>query len=466
MKNSRLFQLIRQLDRKEVQGLRKFLASPYFNQRKDVADLFELLWLIKGKSNLPDKQELFRHIYSDTPYHDGNFHLLKTYLLRLIEKYLATASLQDKPEEEAALLMHYYHQRGLTGLFKKTVKKLKQSLDQQHLRDGNYYEKQRDIVWEEYQLTVNRNPSGDLPLNDLTTWTDRAYFSQKLRQMCLLAAQQSIYRGASEQLHQAQHALLPYVEATGLLRLPAIALYYHGYHVLSGINALAHFQTFKTLLLLHYNAFEKQEARELFLIAINFCIKRVNAGEQHYFQEMFALYQDGLAKGLILDHGKLTTFSYHNIVASALQVKDYDWASEFIEQYKMHIDNPHRETAYHYNKARVAYEQGMFEEALSLIHNTHFTEVLPNLAAKAITLKIYFTLKEFDLLDAHLDAMINFIRRNQLIGYHKENYNNLARYTKRLVSLNPYDKSSVRNLREEILQEAVLTERKWLLEQL
>jgi len=53
-----------------------------------------------------------------------------------------------------------------------------------------------------------------------------------------------------------------------------------------------------------------------------------------------------------------------------------------------------------------------------------------------------------------------------MLGYHRDNYLKLVRYTQKLLSINPFNKSEVRNLKQKIAGEPVLTEREWLLEQL
>ena len=81
-------------------------------------------------------------------------------------------------------------------------------------------------------------------------------------------------------------------------------------------------------------------------------------------------------------------------------------------------------------------------------------------------LKIYFELKEFTLLESHLDTMKVFIRRKKVIGYHQTNYLNIVRFTKKILTTNLFDKSKKTKLREEIENEKILTEKEWLLEQL
>ena len=62
--------------------------------------------------------------------------------------------------------------------------------------------------------------------------------------------------------------------------------------------------------------------------------------------------------------------------------------------------------------------------------------------------------------------MNNFIRRNRLIGYHRKNYLNLLRFTRKLLGVNPFDPKATAELRVQIEAAEPLTEKAWLLAQL
>ncbi|MEO0777604.1 MAG: hypothetical protein AAF146_13645, partial [Bacteroidota bacterium] len=57
-------------------------------------------------------------------------------------------------------------------------------------------------------------------------------------------------------------------------------------------------------------------------------------------------------------------------------------------------------------------------------------------------------------------------QRKKVIGYHKSNYKNIIRYTRKLLKVNPYNKTALQRLGGEIEAANPLTEREWLLRQL
>ena len=95
-----------------------------------------------------------------------------------------------------------------------------------------------------------------------------------------------------------------------------------------------------------------------------------------------------------------------------------------------------------------------------------FKDHLFNLAAKVIQMKIYFESEELDILDSHLDAMQMYILRKKVIGYHKTNYKNIIKMTRKLLKIKPGDFSAKNILKDEINNAEILTEKKWLLNQL
>lgn len=84
---------------------------------------------------------------------------------------------------------------------------------------------------------------------------------------------------------------------------------------------------------------------------------------------------------------------------------------------------------------------------------------------KTLLLKIYFELREFDLLDAHLENFRSFIRRREVSDYHRANYNNIIGMVRKLCALPPGNQAARQSLQQEIKNTEILTEREWLLQQ-
>lgn len=458
MKNSDLFLLVKSFSHIELREVRKFLASPFFNQREDLRRLFEFL----VKNDDPQKEEAWTAANGKPAgFSDQKMRLLMSYLLRLLEQYL---SIKEATADELDNRLHLtlaYQRRRMPEAFDRNVRKLENALRKQPLRDAHYQQLRHRLQWERYQNDTARNPTDAAPLRHLAETADLAYLSSRLRVVCMEVAQGGIY--SADFQNDIEKQIIQLTERTAWEGTPSIAYYLSCYRMLRQPENEENFQQFKSLLLSAEGKFSDEEMLELFTHAVNFCIRRINRGERRFSHEVLELYQSALTDGYLLDGGVLDRFAYHNIVAAGLQTGELDWVGDFIHGHKNHLPRRYRESSFSFNLARLEYARRNHGAVLELLQKANYRDLLLNLAAKSLLLKTYHDLDEYDLLQSHLDAMRNYIRRKRVIGYHRTNYLNLVRYTERLMRVNFLDKKEVEKLRKAIEKEEVLTEREWLL---
>ena len=464
MRNSRLIQLMDSLSSKELRQLRKVVRSPFFNQRQDLIRLFdfltEQLLIIK---QIPSKEKASQYIYPKEKYDPQRIRFLMSLLTKTIEKYLAYQAFDEDEIGVKLKLAQVYREKKLDNFFNKTVADASNILEKQQLRNGTHYSNKYEIQNEKYLHTSlgKRNIEQNLQL--ISDNLDIAYISMKLKQTCISLSHQTVYK-KDYNFNFLPELIKPLVTSE-LLDVPAIGAYYHCYHALIDLKNEHHFQSLKTIILDNAACFSNREIQDLFLLAINYCIRKVNNGKKEFAQIGLDLYKTGLKKEILYTDGYLTPYTYRNIIALGLIIKEYEWVENFLHDYKIALEKKHRESIFSFNLAKLEYERKNFDHALSLLQQSHYKDLLLNLAAKTITLKIYYELNEYKLLDSHLDSMKIFIRRKKIIGYHKKNYLNLIYYVKALTELNYYDAQAKKTLIQKIETEEILMEKAWLLEQ-
>ncbi len=458
MEKSQLAQLIRTFSPTERREIRKFLRSPFINVRADVVQLFEEFC----ENDMPDKTTTKRRLAGQTALSDEAMRLTMTYLMRLLERYMALKEFETNNTQRDLLLIAALRKRGLDAFFERQKKRLEKTLDAQPLRDEAYYETGFHLHWETHQLVSTTDPAETTYLRAATQSADVAYFARKLRLICLSAVQQSVYR--TEQQPEQDQPLIEYAERTLAAEAPVIALYLHCYHMIQTPDEEVHFQRFKEMLLGNLTLFPPGETRNLFIWAINYCVRQLNQGQARYFQEVADLYKPGIESGTLLENGMISQYTYYNIVAVMLQTGDMEWIDYFIHAYKNNLEKKHRESTFSFTLARLRYAQKLYDPVLELLQKANYRDPLLNLAAKTLLLKTWYELEEFETLQSHLDAMRNYIRRKRVLGYHRTNYLNIIKYTDKLLNINRLDKQETEKLRKQIDVEENLTERSWLLE--
>lgn len=465
MHNSRLIIVLNTLSRQERKELGLWLSSPFFNRRKEVLDLYN--WLTETMYEIgvsPGKEQAYAALSPGEPYDAQKMRQWMSWLLKQVEWWLAYREFSENEIHHKLMLTKSLRKRQLQDLFDYHWEEVHNERQQQRNRSDAYYEAGYTLQQERYLFTAAQQRTGEHNLQAWSDHTDLVFVLRKLRQACLVGAHQAV--------NQTRYAIgflpevLAFAEKLPKEAHPAISVYYLGYRMQDPNAAEDYFPDFRSVMLSQRDLFPPEEWRDLLLLAINYCIKKLNQGHALYADEGLQLYKVGLEGEWLLNEGSLSRFAYRNIVAMALKVGELNWAEQFIRQYRRMLPELHRESMYSFSLARLEYERKRYDQALVLLQKTEYADVLLNLAAKTLQIKIFYDRQAWDWLQAHLDAMHNFIRRKRLLGYHRQNYLGIVRYTRKLINVNPYDRKKVEKLREALQKEEFLTEKEWLLDKL
>jgi len=454
-----VYRLVQSLSAVERRDARRFLESPYFNLRSDLLRLFDFFC----GSKHADKVGGWTALHPSEPYDDTRMRLLMSYLNRLLETFLLVQDMPEKAPESRIRLAAAYRNRGLMEPYERTMRAFERDLHAQSCRNEHYYALQRLYHFEQHETALRKNPAETAPLRDLAHSTDAHYLTARLRLICLELSQKNVYSSGSEAaVHRTVVAL---AEAPEWADLPGISTYLSAIRMLQHGDISAHYHAFLEKMEATKTLFSDVERREFFMFAINHCIRRANSGAREMEHELLNLYRRALDAGSLFENGVLSRFTYHNIVATGLRCGELDWAENFIHRYNNYLERQYRESSQSFNLARLEYARNRFGSVLTLLQKANYNDPLLHLAAKTLLLKTYFMLDEYDLLQSHLDAMRNYIRRKKVLGYHRKNYLNIIRFTERLLQLSS-DSKMRHTLQAEIEREPVLTEKEWLLDQL
>ncbi|MGK0365483.1 MAG: hypothetical protein ACI85O_002549 [Saprospiraceae bacterium] len=464
MLQTRLWLSIKSLPPRKKSNFAKFLKSPYFNQREDLCLLYAAIRQAIEKEKDLTKEDLWQILFSKQSYESSQLRLLMSYLQKLFEQFIATENLLEDKAQIKLQTTAWFRDKGEAKTQEILLKEAFKLHGKSSFRDADYHYHSFQLQQEKYRITSEVKPDKDSDFQQVIDDLDVAFLGIKLRESCTLLAHDRVYKWGFDAGFLEQ--VFDYLEEKDLLKIPAIAIYYYCYRMLQNSEKETYFQAFKKELLVNGHLFKNEEVQSLYLLAINYGIRRVNDGHRQYFKDIMDFYQEGLTKEYLLQNGILSRFTYTNIVSVALQINMSDWAEKFIEEWTPRLERRYRERMFSFNRAKVAYHTKDFDAAIPLLQRANYHDLLLNLGARTLLLKIYYELDEFDLLQSHLDAFSSYLRRKDGLGYHRTNYRNLIRYTNRLLSLNFVDKAAVQIFKENVEGEEILTEKEWLLRQL
>ncbi len=459
---SKLFLLLEKLERKEWTRLEKFVRSPYFNQRQDVVKLLVFIRACFFDYGItPSKEKMFDEVYPGEAFCDQKIRTIMSQLHRLCLFFLTIESFREEQIEQKITLAKVLRKKRLDKHYKKNLKEGIKKLANIGLQNADFYQYQYSLQEEEYRYLAAQKRLGEFNLQSIADNLDISYLAQKLRQACLILSHQAVYK--KEYALGLINPLLPHLEDSKYLEIPAVSLYYYAYKMLTKPDQIQFFDQLKTNIFQYSGQFPRDEVRDLYLLAINYCIKQYNRGNPALLKDEFELYQDGLKKEVFIQEGIMSRFTYLNITTIALALKSYDWLASFIDTYRSRLEKQGQEAIYSLCKARLQYQLKEYDASLKLLQKANFKDFYLNLSVRTLMLKIYYELEEFDVLWSHLDAMKVFIRRKEFMGYTKENYLNTIRFMQRILELPPGDREQRKRLADQIKEAKSVAEKAWLL---
>jgi hypothetical protein len=483
MNNSTLIQLFKSLDKADRRQLRKVVVSPYFNQREDVTALFEYIDKnIEAGAPKLMKEKAFAAIYNKQKFDVDRFYYPMSLLTQIILKYLAMNELEKHPPQYHRLLNQSLRQRGAEKIYDKTIVDAKAHLEQQPLRNARYHHDSFLLRYDEFDSQQQLHRDATFELQEMTNDFHFYCISEVLRLAYALLSHQIISK--KEYKQPLLESVLMIAELH--LDIPAIATQYYAFQTLSGSNKNivkiveddtkntekaadlegTSFRKLKKEITENQSLFPEAELRDLLLVAINYCIRRQNQGELNYIREALDLYRIGLENRVLMDNGVISAYNYKNILMLALKIFDFDWAEQFLNDYKKFLPEKERENLYKYNCAIFSFRKNDFTKAIQLLQEVNLKEVLFNLDARRMLSRIYYDLKEFTALDSYIESSKIYLHRQNDIGYHKESYTNYFRTIEKFLKSDLRSAAVKDKLRQEVTDTQMIVERDWLLSKL
>jgi len=468
LKNSPLLKILSSLQRKEISLLQKWVNSPIHNNRADVSQLYDYLTnSVTGfRPDCLDKKLIWSTLFSAKPYNENFMRQLIHKLLIVVESFLSYQTFQQDSLQAELYLLKSLRERKLDSLFQKRLRSSKKKASSSELKGNQELQQKFKLQLEEFNFAENQKRTIPINLQLLSDSLDQAYCAEKLRSTCMFLSRKTV--ATSLFVPQLINPVLEAIEQNNWLSIPAISIYYHCYLALQNIpnKSELHFQKLLEQLQTHYGLFSKKELRQLYLLAINFTILKINNGALDYLSQAFELYKAGIEHNYLIIENTISPWTYRSTIICGAQLQEYDWVEQFIFDYKSYLEPNYRESTFQECLARFYFEKKDYPKAMKLLNQVEFKDSLQNLNTRILLAIMYFEEEEFDALETLLNTMKAFIRRKRVMGYHKANYMNFAQMLIKLLYCPSFDKQVIKTLQTEIMVTKPLPRRQWLLEQL
>lgn len=460
---TKLYSIYQYLDKKERKQFQQLCHSPFFNNNEQVVKFVNYLTKIDELDrDTLDKERVFKQVFGKKAYNDLHLRHVVSATYKLLEEYLAIQNFRKDRYASRLYLARAAREKDAQQYFKKIATDTAREIEEQPDKQIEDYLSLHQLLVDLYNESsaMGRKPEVDL---DRVIETFELYTSLNFLHLGIsLNNLRNLYKVEYE------IGLLPnildYIQKGKHIDHPLVRINYFGYKIQENAADENSFLQFKQALVDHQLEIHPADIRDAFVLAINYCIRKINTGRGEYLEEIFELYQLGLENRALYEGNLLPTATYKNIVTSGLRLKKFDWVEAFIENYQEDLARTYRHSFHTFCLAQLHFYKGEYEQTIDLLYDVKINELFTELGAKVLVLKSYYELSEYQLLDSLIENFRQLINRRKILSYHKTNFLNFSRYLKRLLSFNYYDHKARAKLIKQIEEEEILTEKGWFLE--
>ena len=405
------------------------------------------------------KDHIYAKLFPNEPYNDLKIRQLFHRLQKITEDFLIyqqAISLPDKP----LLLASHFKRKQISKQQQFFQLKLRKeefiANDIQHFKTAYYLETEKmDELEAKQDRTIEPN------LQNVHATLDRLYLAEKLKLACSAINYSRINK------HQYDLGFIDDLE--------------------SKINTYVHpedtvlYALYQTYLFTRYDLepnfdilqstlqavnFQKSEMSDIiFTMAINFCIRKINALKTEYFAKLFTVYKAQLKSGCSYDaNGFISPITLRNILTVSLRLQEYQWSEELIKSHHEKLPLLHRDENYNALLARLYYVKKEYAKAMRLLAQSEPVDFLNNISSRVLLLKCYYETDDYNALDNSLENFRIYLIRHKNKGYHYIFHINFLKYLKRIVKASVLAKGKKALFIEKLKSEKQIAEKAWLLQ--
>ncbi|MEP7197300.1 MAG: hypothetical protein ABI851_12335 [Saprospiraceae bacterium] len=456
----------------QLNRLSRYLESPYFNKNEK---LLKIYYAIEGhirdpQANNIEKKHIWELIYPKETYFDEKFRKHCSQLMDLIESWLSQEEFEANPLIKAKYLLEAVHQRQLEKLYSGATNSALLNISRQALKPANYYLYIYEIESILYKLEkiedqrVGKKNIAKINLESIVNNLDYFYIAEKLKYYTTLLSWSKIVELKDNILFIED--IIRIAQQEEFSKIPPIAIYTCIYFTYKDANNEEHYYNLKNLIRKHIHLFSKDESKNIMEAAMNYTITQINQRKDKYYTELFELHKSALEIEILVINDEISQWTFKNIVANALRLKEFEWVENFIQSYSNKLNPKIRNNAIIFNLATLQMIKKNYKEVLTLLQQVQYEELFYNLDSKAMLLRAYYELDETTALNSLIDSFNIYLTRNKDISkMQKSIYSGLIRSTKKLLNYQNKSKSDLQTFRKEVENSSPVG-KQWLLEKI
>lgn len=441
----RKFELFSTLSKNEFTRFVDFVSSPFFNKRNDLVILANFLKGHQPDFNITD-EEIYRSIHGDDKFNLQVARNLISRLRELLIEFLTQLGLEKQDTFRNISLAYEMARKGKTGHVDKVLNEGVEELKNETY-SVEYLKKYYEYLETKEELIVDTRDYKTKLIQSFKRGECAVNFY--LLNMLRIANDYTVFKHVHRYEDGAElfNGFLNYfnfenylqnLKDTGSEYYAITAIFYYG--LLSKLDDPGS----RNRRMLRYVVFENLEKLKLkdqytcWVMLFASYIFTNNIQKSNVHQEMHEINVVFVEKNLVPrdDIGYIMENNYHNIAMQAILSKEFEWAENFLNEYKEQLNPAKRENLYCVTMAFCLMGKQEYERCIEFLSKAQVTDIMTKITMRVTYIKCYYELGYFDEAESALDAMRIFTYQSKdLTSNVKRSLPDFLKYTKMLIKI-------------------------------
>lgn len=463
-----LIQFLKTFSKEEIRELGRFVSSTFHNNRHDVVEFFEAI-----KNFYPDfnqqgfsKENIFSSLYPAKEYRDDVMRRLSSNLLKLAEEFAAYKNFKDDKFEYEKNLLEFYFLKNVDKLFWKQHEKIVKYMEEQNLRDSEYYRRLSTINEIELMYMLKDDPTYKKSSYEKQMTNLWKFGLSSMLRLYGFAEFETYFFNKKYELKYVNE-ILKMAEDSEFMDSKAVEIYYLVLKLYGPDKNDEILYRLMDLIDENFVAFEKAECFSFYVHLINYCNINKLSNDKEYIRIKFEIVKKMVELDLIVQNGVVDPGWFRGIFSMAFNADEIQFAEDFIEKHKSLVTGKDSENVVKHVYANLAIYKKEYDAALEYLSTSSYQHLNDKWAVKQMYLTIYYETNNFEQFSYVADSMKHLIKDE---GSWNENLiipiRNFINYLTKLFKVKLGEKEiRLDELKKEIFESKIIS-RKWLLEKI
>jgi hypothetical protein len=419
MHKSNLLDVLRSMDKAEIEQFTRFVNSPYFNTSSAATQLYITLkeFYPEFKEKDVRKEELFKKVYRNRTYNDVLMRKIISTILKLTGEYFSIKRYRADKLQTDINLMKELNERNLDLQFNENLRKAEKDWNNsKKYKNEDYYFHQYHLnsIVSEFKLLRGNVLTVDEHQIQIDS-INRYYLLNTLKLYALLFMHSRAYG--------VEYNLIMLDEIKGLFKgnayesEPELLVFYYTMMLFAEgpVESENYFLSLKKLLNAARTLLNKEDIDFMYGMMIQYCVQMTAVyGQAEYSKEKW-----DLAKARIEVKLERTDLihptDFVNAVSMSISERQYEWTKKFINDFKQKLAPTFRKDTINFSYAWLLFAKENYEEALKYLSKLSPVFFQSKSYIKELSIKIYYELRMIEQVYYGVDSYLHYLKNDRTI---------------------------------------------------